>query len=432
MLQKISDIIHNGLPIVYIRHIDEIHKRMIFEYIEEQEKQEKINSIFWEKFYISELDEKEQKELIKLIENDTIFLTKNIGLVEQERQQEVIVKTTEKLVKSLSWSKIYQWLNNKKGFIKTYFEKEPFFETKEIIFWSALWKMIEIQEYHDEDRIVEECMTRKWERKIDIRKEKLLRISINNIKQNTDFTDKLQELEFDLFSEYENEFKDFINWVCTLWFSDNCSADWKWLKEFKTGKTPWDSERVNNHGQLDIYCLLTYLKKGYLPNDIELIWFPTENNENWEIIPTWEIKRFNYDVEKNKERIMKWEDDIPRIFEEIQEAQAEWERQKEEENVWWLNENLIVALSEIDKLMKELKERAEAIKEEINKDMESCKLKDYKLDWVWTVYYTTRKTYKYPDEIKESEKEIKAKKKEYEQSEKAEYTEKRSISFRLN
>jgi hypothetical protein len=40
----------------------------------------------------------------------------------------------EPIVKSLSWSRIYSWTNSKKQFIKTYFEKEPFFETKEIIF----------------------------------------------------------------------------------------------------------------------------------------------------------------------------------------------------------------------------------------------------------------------------------------------------------
>jgi hypothetical protein len=40
----------------------------------------------------------------------------------------------EKLVKSLSWSKISTWLKNRKQFIKTYFEKEDFFETKEILF----------------------------------------------------------------------------------------------------------------------------------------------------------------------------------------------------------------------------------------------------------------------------------------------------------
>ena len=108
---------------------------------------------------------------------------------------------SERLVKSLSWTKIYSWLNNKKQFIKTYFEWEPFFETKEILFGSCLWKMIELKEYENEDLIVMECMKNfDWEIIEDKRKEEILRTSFKNISQNTKFIEKLQELEFDYFS----------------------------------------------------------------------------------------------------------------------------------------------------------------------------------------------------------------------------------------
>gem|GEM_PF-6524892 len=65
----------------------------------------------------------------------------------------------DRKVKSLSWSKVYLWLNDRKNFIKTYFEGEPFFATKEVIFGSVLGAMIELQEFEDEDRIIQRVMS---------------------------------------------------------------------------------------------------------------------------------------------------------------------------------------------------------------------------------------------------------------------------------
>jgi len=51
---------------------------------------------------------------------------------------ENIIPKENRLVKSLSWSKVWSWQKSKKQFVKTYFDKAPFFETKEIIFGSTL------------------------------------------------------------------------------------------------------------------------------------------------------------------------------------------------------------------------------------------------------------------------------------------------------
>ena len=338
---------------------------------------------------------------------------------------------SERLVKSLSWTKIYSWLNNKKQFIKTYFEWEPFFETKEILFGSCLWKMIELKEYDNEDLVVEECMKNfDWEIIEDKRKEGILRTSFKNISQNTKFIEKLQELEFDLFSEFENKFQDFIDWVCTLWYSDNCSSDWKGLKEFKTWKWVWDEKRVDEHWQLDLYCLLTFLKKWYFPENIELIWFPTSENESGEIILTWEIKRFNFNVEKNKERILAWKEKIPKIFTEIYEAQLEWENQKFAENNWEFSEKLFLEAYELQKEIDKLTEKQNFLKKQIEEKMKSWNLRDYKVEWVWSVFYTQRKKFNYDENVKNAEENFKKIKKEFEANAVPEIVE--TLSFRFS
>jgi hypothetical protein len=79
--------------------------------------------------------------------------------------------------------------------------------------------------------------------------------------------------------------------------------------------------------------LLIWLETGKFPEDMELIWFETENDENGYIRPTGKIERFPYKIDPHKEqRIKNWQDDIFGIFLDIQQAQKEWEDQKFNEN----------------------------------------------------------------------------------------------------
>lgn len=331
----------------------------------------------------------------------------------------------EKLVKSLSWSKISMWLKNRKQFIKTYFEKEDFFETKEILFWKCLWKVIEEWEFENEDYIVLSCLEDfNWEIILDKRKEKLLRQAFKNIKK---YADIFQDLQFDLLPVYEHKLQEFIDGVCVLGYVDNTNKELTKIKEFKTWKKPWTQEDVDENGQLDIYCLLIYITKWYLPEDVELIWFETRDNEKWEIDLTWRIERFKYDVEKNKERILLWKEKIPEIFEVIQKEQLAWEKRKWKEDLF--DKNLLHKLYELEIEKKSIELRQTELKEQIQKNLELNKLEDYKLEWVWSVFYTTRKKYEYSQEILDLEKNYKDAKKEFEKKAKPEIT--KSLSFRF-
>ena len=61
-------------------------------------------------------------------------------------------------------------------------------------------------------------------------------------------------------------------------FIDFLSTDHRKLFEMKTGKNPWNQQRVDSHGQLDMYLLCLYLMEKIKPEDIDitLVWLPTQ------------------------------------------------------------------------------------------------------------------------------------------------------------
>lgn len=340
----------------------------------------------------------------------------------------------EQKVKSLSWSKINMFLTNKKSFIETYFEWKEFFETKEILFWKTLWKMLELQEFKNEDLIVQECMRNLlWEVEIDKRKEELIRTSFRNIQK---YSKQLSVFSsFECYSEFERKLQNFVNWVCVLGFADNTSENLKTIYEFKTWKTPWDDKKVNEFWQLDLYCLLTYLEKWYFPETVQLWWFETRNNENDEIElvdKPINIHKFVYDVEKNKDRILSWQEKIPQIFEEIQKAQIEWENSKEAKNdIVFENTDIFENYIELEKQKKEIEAKQEILKREIEEKLKSKKLENFDLEW-WKFYFVNRKKYNYDENIlnlEKTQKEVLKKvKEEFEKSNEPEISQ--SLCFR--
>jgi len=429
MRSEINDILYNWLPLSYKRNFDEFTIRNIQEYI----KIDIVNDIFWEKHYLVQLDEAETEKLLFFMrEHSNIFLEKNNHLILNKwkniSNEKYLIPREKRIVKSLSWSKVWAWQKSKKQFAKTYFEWAPFFETKEIVFWSVLWNMIELWEYNDVDLIKDKVMTNfQWEIEIDARKEWMILKSIENIQDNHEFIDRLIEMSFDFWSEMEIRMQLFIDEVCLIGFADNWTEDWKTIKEFKTWKTPWTQKKVDEHWQLDFYCLMTYLEKWYLPNDVELTWFETVDDwEGW-ITVTWRIETFKFDVQKHKDRILAWEQKIPALFKEIQEYQLEWE--KEQWNEAEVDENLFLQLYEVNKEMNKLKEQETELKQKIEDDMKAKDLTSFKKEWFWSIWFTTRKSWDYDDSVKLAKSNFDDIKKKFENEN--EPIEKSSIAFRF-
>lgn len=95
--------------------------------------------------------------------------------------------------------------------------------------------------------------------------------------------------------------------------ADTASGDLSRFKEYKTGISPWTQKKVDEHGQITMYCLLIREMTGATPKDIELIYASTRRRADGEMEPTGDIRIFKTerttaDILKMKVRIKKaWE-----------------------------------------------------------------------------------------------------------------------------
>ena len=72
---------------------------------------------------------------------------------------------------------------------------------------------------------------------------------------------------------------------------DSAREDLTGIKEVKTGVTSWGQKKVDNFGQLTFYCTMIYSMTGRIPEDIELIYAPSERYEGMMRL-TGEVRRF--------------------------------------------------------------------------------------------------------------------------------------------
>jgi len=316
-------------------------------------------------------------------------------------------------IKSLSWSKLSSFENFRSQFIKTYFEEEPFFETKEIVFWKILWTIIELWSFDEEEIIMTLSKNRNWEvEQLESWKVKNYREVISRISENEDFVEKLLNFQFDLYPVYEQRLQQFIDWICCLWFLDNCPdiVD-NWLdsfREFKTGKKEWNQERADNHWQLYFYAMLIEEQSWKIPTHAYLDWIVTSEDEDGNIIPTWEIKTFKVDIDPKE--VKKMRKKVPKIFEQMNKEYEKWLESQE----WQLELDTtdMEEYARLEREKKEIIEKQSELKKQIDKQMKEKKVDTFKRDWLWSFYYLQRKKWDYSDDIISKEETINEKYKE--------------------
>ncbi len=74
---------------------------------------------------------------------------------------------------------------------------------------------------------------------------------------------------------------------------DRLKSDYTAFKDWKTGKNPWTQRKVDEDEQITFYVMLIWIAKKIIPNDIEIVWIPTEEDENGQLKVTGEFKRFH-------------------------------------------------------------------------------------------------------------------------------------------
>lgn len=270
--------------------------------------------------------------------------------------------------KYLSYSQINTWQKSKSEYIKRYFEDQPIFETKYLIYGKQFSERLE------------------------------------NRDVDTEYLD-----------EWEIQIEREIEWVPCLWFIDSGKSDLSEIIEYKTSVNPWTQEMANNHLQLWMYATMIQDQYWIIPK-CSLIWHETIENTDWNIVETWLMKR--YDVTISQEMIEKTKEIIKNTWREISEAYENWK--KAQQDIVLLNE-----YAEIAKEIKKLTERQEEIKEALNIPEQWIYI-----EWLGTFYWTERKKYKYSDNITKKEKEIKEMKKEEEKNMTPEIS--KSLWFRIS
>jgi len=70
---------------------------------------------------------------------------------------------------------------------------------------------------------------------------------------------------------------------------DTATRSLKGFKDHKTGQKAWTQKQVDNNSQLTFYATQIRLLKGFIPEDIELVYAPTKKNADGILEPTGEV-----------------------------------------------------------------------------------------------------------------------------------------------
>ncbi len=201
-------------------------------------------------------------------------------------------------------------------------------------------------------------------------------------------------------------------------YLDSAKKDLSEFLEYKTWKTPWTQERVNNHWQLYVYAIMIAVLTGKLPK-AKLLWIQTEDDWIGWIRATGKVEEF--DVNFDPVAIEDWKHKIIRAWEEIKKAHEAWE------NGDILDILDVIEYQEIQKQIDELVAKQTELKVKIKADLEKSWMPTYKSDF-GMFYFTKKDTYEYPENIKNAEALIKEAKKEFEKTAKPKTT--TSLAYR--
>lgn len=91
-----------------------------------------------------------------------------------------------------------------------------------------------------------------------------------------------------ILSKVEQPFEVMFGDISLVGYADTFDKDTKkHIGEFKTGKTknPWTQKRVDEHGQITMYCLMNLITNKVKPEDTKLFleWCPTQENGDYTI-----------------------------------------------------------------------------------------------------------------------------------------------------
>ncbi len=96
-----------------------------------------------------------------------------------------------------------------------------------------------------------------------------------------------------------------FNRIPLIGYADAWESELPAMRDYKTGKKPWDQKRADETGQLTMYALMTFIQEKIKPEDIRFFidWMPTQENGDFSIsfvkdmkIQTFETRRTMNDI----------------------------------------------------------------------------------------------------------------------------------------
>lgn len=95
----------------------------------------------------------------------------------------------------------------------------------------------------------------------------------------------------------------------------------KRLGEFKTGKKAWTQKRADDHGQIDMYLLIIWLRDKIPPEQIEcyLEWMPTQENGDFSISMIDSSKVHHFPTRRTMRQVLNFGMRINKVYKQMEE-----------------------------------------------------------------------------------------------------------------
>lgn len=160
----------------------------------------------------------------------------------------------------LSWSQLSTLESSERQYIKTYIYDQPMRENEGMAFGKEVAESLETGE------------------------------ATGNLQTDIQLLDfpKLDVMEYKI----EHNIRVGQDIVPILSRIDTAREDLTAFYEYKTGSTSWNQAKADAHGQITFYATAIYELTGKIPEEMKLIWAPTERNAENKIVFTGEILHF--------------------------------------------------------------------------------------------------------------------------------------------
>ena len=127
-------------------------------------------------------------------------------------------------------------------------------------------------------------------------------------------------------SVMEYKFEAEFNGLKLIGYADSFCDDVLRLREYKSGVKAWDQKRVDNHGQVTMYCFMKYLKDKVKPEEIfcSLHWMPTRRIENGDFtvaidfVPNIEENIQHFETKRTMRDVLEFGTRIKKVIKEME------------------------------------------------------------------------------------------------------------------